>query len=106
MGSAESRGSAVRALRPSGVPVGSLTPWLLVGAIVAVYTVAALLWLSGRIAAFIVGDPWSSDPPLRTTVIGSLLRGRADELWPDVPTPLVLAIFAVLLAGCVAVFVA
>jgi len=96
----------MKALRPRGVPVGSVLPWLPFAVAATLYTVAALLWLSGRIAAFIVGDPWNSDPPLRTSVIGSLLRGRMDELWPDVPTPLVAAVFTVLLVGCIAMLVA
>jgi len=86
-------------VEPHGNAGGPMTPYVLLGAAWAAIALVWLAWLSGRIAAVITGRPWDTGPGFGTGFAEGLLRRDWTALWPGIPLPLVIAVFALTLAA-------
>ncbi|MEV0732248.1 TraM recognition domain-containing protein [Polymorphospora sp. NPDC050346] len=87
----------MKALRPRGTPIGSSTPWLILGLVWIGYGIGYLVWLAGRLAAVSTGRPWSTGPDYGPQFLGHLVRSQTQHLWPAVPGWLVATYTGVLL---------
>ncbi|GAA4968827.1 type IV secretory system conjugative DNA transfer family protein [Kineococcus glutinatus] len=93
-----------RPLEPRGVglPAGTGTPLLVVGAIWGAVGLGGLVWLAGGAASWLTGSGWQV-PPFDTTSAGRFVRGGPAVLWPATPAWLVWTLSAVKLALVTAV---
>ncbi|NUR29095.1 MAG: type IV secretory system conjugative DNA transfer family protein [Catenulispora sp.] len=87
-----------RPVHPSGQPGGyPLTPWIITGGVVALYALAWLSWLAGRLAAMLHGLGFGNGPGFDMQFVGGILAGDWATLWPGVPASLVAIVYGSLL---------
>jgi len=87
-----------RPVHPSGQPGGyPLTPWIITGGVIALYALAWLAWMAGRLAAMMHGLSFDNGPGFDMHFVAGILGGHWATLWPGVPLSLVGIVYGALL---------